>query len=114
MRQKQNSERVEYRTITGQWSPHPAFYCAYYKAYLTEQQAKQHHCFSKHGKGICVKLCDTERKGVRVTNEQRMQSVLDKILHKLTNIDMNISRLLKQLEKMQDRSDNIDMMDDGK
>ena len=99
------SERIEYRTVSGAWSPRPVYYCAYYKAYLTEPQSRQHHCTNKHGKGICVKLCDMERKGVKVTNEQRVQSYLEKILHKLTNIDMNVSRLLRAIEKVQNESD---------
>ena len=99
------SERIEYRTVSGAWSPRVVYYCAYYKAYLTEPQSRQHHCTNKHGKGICVKLCDMERKGVKVTNEQRVQSYLEKILHKLTNIDMNVSRLLRAIEKVQNESD---------
>jgi hypothetical protein len=46
-----------------------------------------------------------ERKGVKVTNEQRVQSYLEKILHKLTNLDMNVSRLLRAIEKVQNESD---------
>ena len=102
------SERIEYRTVSGAWSPRPVYYCAYYKAYLTEPQSRQHHCTNKHGKGICVKLCDMERKGVKVTNEQRVQSYLEKILNKLINIDTNIGRLQKQITMMQNESKNID------
>ena len=108
------SERMEYRTVSGAWTPRPVYYCAYHKGYLTEPQARQHHCTNKHGKGVCVKLCDMERKGVKVTNEQRMQSMMDKMLHKLTNIDMNIAKLLKQIERMQNASKNVDVTDDGK
>lgn len=102
------SERIEYRTVSGAWSPRVVYYCAYYKAYLTEPQARQHHCTNKHGKGICVKLCDLDRKGVRVTHEQRIQSTLDKILNKLTNIDMNTNRLQKQIKELQNESKKID------
>jgi hypothetical protein len=108
------NERMEYRTVSGQWSPRPVYYCAYHRAYLTERQAEQHHCTNKHSKGICVKLCNMERKGVKVTNEQRIQSMMDKMLHKLTNIDMNIAKLLKHIERMQNTSKNVDVTDDGK
>lgn len=108
------SERMEYRTVSGAWSPRVIYYCAYYKAYLTEPQARQHHCTNKHGKGICVKLCDMERKGVKVTNDQRVISFLEKILNKLISIDTNISRLQKQITKMQNESKNVDVTDDGK
>lgn len=94
-----NDRRMEYRTISGAWTPRPMYYCAYYKAYLTEPQARQHHCRNKHGKGICVKLTDLDRKGIKVTNEQKLQSLLDKILNKLTHIDMNISRMQKQCQE---------------
>lgn len=40
-----------------------------------------------------------------MTNEQRVQSYLEKILHKLTNLDMNVSRLLRAIEKAQNELD---------
>jgi hypothetical protein len=102
---------MEYRTVSGAWTPRPVYYCAYHKGYLTEPQARQHHCTNKHGKGVCVKLCDTDRKGIKMTHEQREISFLEKILNKLTNIDMNISRLQKQVDKIQIESKRIDMID---
>jgi len=113
-RQAAAHERMEYRTVSGAWTPRPIYYCAYHKGYLTEPQARQHHCTNKHGKGVCVKLCSLDRKGVKMTHEQREISFLEKILNKLTNIDMNISRLQKQVDKMQKESEKIDMTDDGK
>lgn len=110
-RQAAAHERMEYRTVSGAWTPRPVYYCAYHKGYLTEPQARQHHCTNKHGKGVCVKLCDMERKGVKVTNEQRVISFLEKILNKLISIDTNISRLQKQITKMQNESKKIDMID---
>jgi hypothetical protein len=102
---------MEYRTVSGAWSPRVIYYCAYYKAYLTEPQARQHHCTNKHGKGVCVKLCDLDRKGIKMTHEQRVISFLEKILNKLINIDTNISRLQKQVDKIQIESKRIDMTD---
>lgn len=102
---------MEYRTVSGAWTPRPVYYCAYHKAYLTEGQIRQHHCMDKHHKGVCVKLADLDRKGVRVTHEQRVISFLEKILNKLICIDTNISRLQKQISKMQNESKKIDMID---
>ena len=102
---------MEYRTVSGAWTPRPVYYCAYHRAYLTEGQIRQHHCMDKHHKGVCVKLADLDRKGVRVTHEQRIQSTLDKILNKLTNIDMNTNRLQKQITMMQNESKKIDLRD---
>jgi hypothetical protein len=104
-------QRMEYRTVSGAWTPRPVYYCAYHKGYLTEPQARQHHCTNKHGKGVCVKLCDLDRKGIKMTHEQRVISFLEKILNKLISIDTNISRLQKQVDKIQIESKRIDMID---
>lgn len=112
-----NNERMEYRSVSGAWIKEPKYYCTYHKSYLTDKQAGVHHCFNKHNKGICYRLYTLDRKGIRVNNEQRMQSYMEKMLHKLTNIDMNVSKLLKQINNMQNKSKEVDMKsyeDDGK
>ena len=109
----QNRQVTEYRAIDGNYSRNVVGYCTYHRGYLTEKQMKVHKCYAKHG-GICRRLKDMEGRYEAVNAEQRLQSALDKILHKLTNIDMNISRLQKQITKMQNESKNVDMTDDGK
>lgn len=68
-----------------------------------EKQVKLHGCRTRH-KGICARLRDMEGRSERMNAEQRLQSVLDKILHKLANIDMNVSRIEKELKKHRDES----------
>lgn len=95
----------EYRSIDGNWirAPKAMGFCTYHRGYLTEKQVKLHGCRTRH-KGICARLRDMEGRSERMNAEQRLQSVLDKILHKLTNIDMNVSRIEKELKKHRDES----------
>ena len=107
----------EYKSVSGAWIKQPKFYCTYHKAYLTQKQAAAHHCFNKHNKGVCYRLYTLDRKGIRVNQEQKLQSTMDKILRTLTHIDMNIGRLQRDVHNLQNESKNIDMKkfeDDGK
>lgn len=96
-------QATEYRAIDGNWVREPKGYCTYHRGYLTEKQMKVHKCYAKHG-GICRRLKDMEGRYEAVNAEQRLQSALDKILHKLTSIDMNVSRLEKTLKMYREES----------
>lgn len=113
----QNRQVTEYRAIDGNYSRNVVGYCTYHRGYLTEKQMKVHKCYAKHG-GICRRLKDMEGRYEAVNHQERIESYLQKILHKLTNIDMNVSRLEKTLKMYREESKCKDGVcnqeDDGK
>ena len=127
-RQAAEHERIEYKTLDGNWSVRVAAYCAYHKAYITERQAKIHRCHAKHG-GVCGRYQNMKGEYVRnMKNEQyfdRMVDRMDKLtvaVNKLSKAFENISNFCDMMVEMY-REESIckaeqcksnDMIDDGR
>ena len=127
-RQAAAHERMEYKTLDGNWSVRVEAYCAYHKSYITEKQAKIHRCHAKHG-GVCGRYQNMKGEYVRnMKNEQyfdRMVDRMDKLtvaVNKLSKAFENISNFCDMMVEMY-REESInkaeqcksnDMIDDGK
>ena len=95
-RQAAEHERIEYKTLDGNWSVRVAAYCAYHKAYITEKQAKIHRCHAKHG-GVCGRYQNMKGEYVR---SMRQDSFYDKQIDKLTRIETALNKLVKTFENI--------------
>ena len=102
-RQAAAHERMEYKTLDGNWSVRVEAYCAYHKAYITEKQAKIHRCHAKHG-GVCGRYQNMKGEYVR---SMRQDSFYDKQIDKLTRIETALNKLSKSFENI---SNFCDMM----
>lgn len=127
-RQAAAHERMEYKTLDGNWSVRVEAYCAYHKAYITEKQAKIHRCHAKHG-GVCGRYQNMKGEYVR---SMRQDSFYDKQIDKLTRIETALNKLVKTFENISNFCDMMvemyregsiskaehgksnDMIDDGK
>lgn len=105
-RQAAEHERMEYRTLDGNWTVQkPAGYCGYHKRYITQKQARLHRCMAKHG-GICGRYQDM--KGVYV-RKMTQEKYYDRHLDQMKKIETALNKISKSLENV---SDFIDMMVD--
>ena len=95
-RQEAEHERIEYKTLDGNWTPAAIAYCTYHKAYITQRQARVHRCHAKHG-GTCGRYQDM--KGVYV-RRMRQDAFYDKQIDKLTRIETAINKLVKTFENI--------------
>lgn len=127
-RQEAEHERIEYKTLDGNWTPAAIAYCTYHKAYITQRQARVHRCHAKHG-GTCGRYQDM--KGVYV-RKMTQEKYYDRQLDQLKKIEAALLKLVKTFEnistfcdmmgemyreesicKAEQRKSN-DMIDDGK
>ena len=102
-RQEAEHERIEYKTLDGNWSVRVEAYCSYHKAYITEKQAKIHRCHAKHG-GVCGRYQNMKGEYVR---SMRQDAFYDKQIDKLTRIETALNKLVKTFENI---SNFCDMM----
>ena len=127
-RQAAAHERMEYKTLDGNWSVRVEAYCAFHKAYITEKQAKIHRCHAKHG-GVCGRYQNMKGEYVR---KMKVEQYYDKQIDKLTRIETALNKLVKTFENISNfcdmmvemyREESIskaehgksnDMIDDGK
>lgn len=128
-RQAAAHERMEYKTLDGNWTVQkPSGYCSYHKAYITEKQAKIHRCHAKHG-GVCGRYQNMKGEYVR---SMRQDAFYDKQIDKLTRIETALNKLVRTFENISnfcdmmvemyreesickaEQSKSNDMIDDGK
>ena len=124
-RQAAEHERIEYKTLDGNWSPFVIGYCAYHKKYITERQARVHRCHAKHG-GTCHRFQNMEGVYVR---KMKNEIFYDRMIDRLDKMNVSLSKMAKVMEKVSkvidtfeeiDREKSIckemycNMMDDGK
>ena len=102
-RQAARHERMEYKTLDGNWSVKVEGYCGYHKAYITEKQAKIHRCHAKHG-GVCGRYQNMKGEYVR---SMRQDAFYDKQIDKLTRIETALNKLVRTFENI---SNFCDMM----
>ena len=96
-RQAAEHERMEYKTLDGNWTVQkPSGYCTYHKRYITERQARLHRCHAKHG-GVCGRY--QNMKGVYV-RKMTQEKYYDRQLDQLKKIETAINKLVKTFENI--------------
>ena len=95
-RQDAEHERMEYKTLDGNWTVNVQAYCAFHKRYITEKQARLHRCHAKHG-GLCGRYQDM--KGVYVRS-MRQEQYYDKLVNRLDKIETALLKLVKTFENI--------------
>ena len=127
-RQTEPHERMEYRTLDGNWSTNVKAYCSYHHRYLTERQIRLHRCMAKHG-GICGRYQDMKGGYVRKMTQEKYY---DRMLDRMTKIESALNKMARAIEHVSNFADMLeesyrdysiskaeenksnDMMDDGR
>ena len=103
-RQAAEHERIEYKTLDGNWTVRNVVgYCSYHHRYITEKQAKIHRCHAKHG-GTCGRYQNMKGEYVRKMTQEKFY---DRQLDQLKKIETALLKLVKTFENI---SNFCDMM----
>ena len=102
-RQEAEHERIEYKTLDGNWTPAAIAYCTYHKAYITQRQARVHRCHAKHG-GTCGRYQDM--KGVYV-RKMKTEQYYDRMCDRLTKVETALTKIAKSIEHISTFADML-------